>query len=145
MNHIANLRAAIAAVEAQPELDLAAYRRQHPCGTLFCVAGLLPVTEHFIKLGVTANGAGRPRLPAVYDVDDTLDDLFGTYGRFCAYDVLCEPYGFGKWDDELLAAPERQDLTHKELALARLNKALEIRLDEAGEAEAMRRRQELPI
>lgn len=134
MNYIENLKAAIAAVEAQPELDLLAYRTQREgCGTLYCVAGLLPSTEHFIKLGVTARHNGSPELPDM-TLDDTLNTLFGTYSGSPAYYVLCSTSGAGDWDEELL---EGRGLTDKELALARLRKALEIQLDREADAETL--------
>jgi hypothetical protein len=129
VNYIENLKAAIAAVEAQPELDLNQYRKVTDCGTLYCVAGLLPTIPHFAALGVVGyiGGVGAPELPDSRSSDDTLDELFGMFPDGDAYNCLCALRKYGEWDEELLASGR---LTDKELALARLNKALAIRLQE---------------
>lgn len=127
MNYIENLKVTIAAVEAQPELDLEQYRRVTDCGTLYCVAGLLPTIPHFAEMGVVAYGrGGAPVLPGYYGSNIALYALFGTFPDGDAYRCLCASRHWGAWDEELGS----DDLSDKELALARLRKALAIRQGE---------------
>lgn len=142
---IENLKVLIAAVEAQPELNLKAYRTKHGCGTLFCVAGLLPTIPHFKNLGVETDemdGRGAPAMPVKgFGIVDTVAHLFGYYGTFDsgglyqvdAFHKICLMRGQSKWDDELKVNRGTQwccvpdTITDKDLALHRLNKALAIR------------------
>lgn len=132
MNHIENLKAAIAAVVAQPELDLGNYVTKTDCGTLFCVAGLLPEVPHFQALGVYRSLWGDPMI-GLFSENKSLNALFGEFGSFDAYDCLCATRSYGAWDHELLFGfyeDHCRTATDKELALARLNKALTIRQGE---------------
>jgi len=123
MDIIANLKAAIAAVEAEPEtqISLDCWMAQHRCGTLHCIGGLCAVTPHFTEQGMYASGIGAPTHDSYDDADPLLDAFFGYYNGEDAYSCVFSEYGTGAWDKELLAGGR---LTHKELALARLHKAL---------------------
>lgn len=138
MSHIENLKAAIAAVEAQPELELSHYRTETECGTLFCVAGLLPEVRHFQALGVRRHRAWTYPELGRKGVFATLHELFGGFGAAfdddegvdSAYLHLCASRHSGTWDRDLLAGLDGDHTTDKQLALARLRKALAIRQGE---------------
>jgi len=129
MDYIANLKAAIAAVEEQPELDLSYWRTRHTCGTLYCIGGLVATLPFFQAQGMEADGDGAP-LAAEFGygyAGDSLTHFFGTYGAYDegdgeigAYAVIFTGAGFGFWDHEL-SYPGQSD---KDLALARLRRAL---------------------
>lgn len=120
-----NLLAAIAAVEAEDEkkIDLITFKQD--CGTIHCTLGLLTTLPAFQAQGlVWGYGLSTPA-PSVGGVKawgsgwlDELDKLFGTgsYGR------LFEPAGGGAWDPEMY----EEGWSDKRLALARLNKQLEL-------------------
>lgn len=116
-----NLRKAYEIVAATPEetVCLDTYRRETPCGTLFCTAGLLAQDPFFKKQGFRLVPAGKSHY---LDLDDDLAArLFGE----SAFGVLFESYGDGL-DDEFLSEDSAGDErpTHKELALLRLRKQI---------------------
>lgn len=121
---IDNLKAAIAAVEAAPALDLGAWRSRHDCGTLFCIGGLIAVTPHFKRQGVYANKSGAPYTRTAATSVGALEELFGTYDDagfgVSAFNCIFSSHGSGSWDADLRASI----LSHKDLALARLRRAL---------------------
>lgn len=134
MNHLENIDVLIAAVEQQEELDLSTFRSAHRCGTLFCIAGLIPTLPHFQALGVTANTWGAPAMNGAYHpvynaVVDVIEKLFGNpldeHINAWSFEALCERHGEGLWDEELGAEPGALgfDLpSDKELALRRLRR-----------------------
>ena len=117
-----NLRKAYEIVAATPEetVCLDTFRRETPCGTLFCTAGLLAQDPFFKKQGFRL----RPADDSYYlNVDDEkADRLFGE----SAFGVLFEAYGDGDDDNEFLSEDSAGDErpTHKELALLRLRKQI---------------------
>jgi hypothetical protein len=120
---IANLKAAIAAVEAQPEssINLGVWN----CNTHFCIGGLCAVTPHFTAQGMYAHSnSGEPCAEGCKTVQQVLWRFFGTYGSGgtnSAYWHIFVASGQGAWDAEL---EEDGELPDKQLALARLRRAL---------------------
>lgn len=118
-----NLRKAYEIVAATPEetVCLDTFRRETPCGTLFCTAGLLAQDPFFKKQGFRLVPAGKGHYLDLDD-DDLTDRLFGE----SAFGVLFEAYGDGDDDNEFLSEESAGDErpTHKELALLRLRKQI---------------------
>lgn len=117
-----NLRKAYEIVAATPEetVCLDTFRRETPCGTLFCTAGLLAQDPFFKKQGFRLLSADNSYYLNVDD--EKADRLFGE----SAFDVLFETYGDGLDDNEFLSEESAGDErpTHKELALLRLRKQI---------------------
>jgi hypothetical protein len=123
---VENLQAMIDAVQAHPDdqLYLAAW---HTCGSIYCIGGLCAVTPHFTAQGVKPAISGAPALPNL-SFTTTLNRLFGTYldsdgEEEAAYWFIFTPHGDSEWDRGL---DPHDALTDKDLALARLRKALAI-------------------
>lgn len=124
-----NLIEAIKEVTAhRDKMDLGAWAIEEECGTIYCAAGLLATKSFFIKQGLhlvsDEDARGMWNLwygdcPFAHLPRRVLDRLFGTD----AFDKLFVRRGNGYWDDELL---KDNELTDKELVLARLNKQLEM-------------------
>jgi hypothetical protein len=138
MNYLENLTILRDHLAQVPEINLKHYRALTDCGTLYCAAGWMPHITHFQRLGIVDSVGGAPRLEAdlalrvraeidPYDQVDSIDlacnYLFGLFEGGHAHDYLFNSFGHGLWDRELLT----DGMTDKELALARLDKAIEIR------------------
>lgn len=152
--YIENLRVLIGVIEATPEsnVDLATYdARDHRCGTIHCTAGWMAVTPHFNALGVVpSEGWGAPvrdawakgDRQAGHSVSDEIvrvsDLLFGQLGPGGMFDGsfshLFSTRKMGLWDSEILSTDTDCE-SDKDLALARLRKALTIREAELQELE----------
>lgn len=125
MNWIANLGAALLALDALPdeEFDLDQFHTKCSYGSTYCIAGVLASTPHFAALGVYAGEDGEPLLPDVERFGDALELLFGCFDEYpdSAFRYICCMYGHSPWDDELLTA---RITTHKQLAQGRIRRAL---------------------
>lgn len=128
---INNLKAAIAALEAEPDhlIDLRAYIIEHDgCNTLHCSAGLLATTEHFKALGWrwSADGGdvyiGNRWIGSLNYSDPgiILNQQLGSN----AFDRLFHPRNLGAWDFSLHEEGPELLITDKDLALARLRRQL---------------------
>lgn len=121
-----NLLVLIEAVKSEPEklFDLSVYERKNSCGTLHCTLGLAATLTHFRMQGleISASTVAVPVIGGtlVYDVGayDKLDQLFGKESCGRLFGAKHE----GEWDFDLQA----EQLTDKQLALARLDKQLEL-------------------
>lgn len=135
---VSNLKALIAAVEAQPEkqFDLGRFKDEGSCGTLFCTAGLATTMPVFQLQGMALRNWGYESWWATVDgvdidnEDCRVDELFG----YEAYTHLFAARSDGKWDEELglefedgvfETAESMARMSDKDLALARLRKRLE--------------------
>lgn len=141
MNHLENLTVLRDFIANTCKLDLAFYTSE--CGTLHCTAGWLPHIEHFQKLGVLAGIAGEPTMEgySIHSISSVCNLLFG---MFNASRSLCDEegtwwllfsiYGASGWDEELGAydANGMRLMSDKDLALARLDRAIQIRETEAA-------------
>lgn len=131
---LVNLRALRAAVAEHPEdqFDLAAWRTSGPtCGTMFCIGGLAATMPFFQRQGMYPDAYdGAPRTQDEDDVDEVLNHFFGLYDEDnseSAYDHIFTAAGDSMWDSELRVAFHTEtgrSPTDKELALARLDKAI---------------------
>jgi hypothetical protein len=138
-----NLEVTITAVTnfSEERVYLDAFRKDSNCGTCYCVSGLIAVTPYFNeKYNVIADPEdGEAIIRTGYDGDTSMEKtLFGYIGLYKpdhpypyvgVFSILFTAYGMGEWDEELNHSAEctlHRRLTHKELALARLNKALGI-------------------
>lgn len=132
-----NLNVLMDAAKSTPDIDLNQYKKRDDtqgCGTLYCLAGLVGVMPYFTEMGVCARQNGAPYMPeGDHGIDGTLDHLFGEFDDedWGAYHMIFAAYGNGEWDKEIL---KEGPLTHKQLAIARLNKAIYIRGTEIKEA-----------
>jgi hypothetical protein len=120
-NIVQNLKKAIEAIEGRDssELELSCFTSKGECGTLYCSAGILAITQYFYDQGMMFKEDhvyinGRSMFQA-----EVGDIMFGT----CAYSRLFELRGCAEWDGEI---DPRDEMTDKELALARLNRQLEV-------------------
>jgi hypothetical protein len=107
--------------------SLDVYKRDEPCGTIFCAVGLAASMPYFIEQGFGFRQEDNWSIATIHDVDvdasATLDIVFGTE----AFQYLFEPSGLG-WNDEDLGYDDNgytPNMTDKELALARLNHRIE--------------------
>ena len=124
-----NLEALLALAEGVPadRLALPAWSGAND-GAEVSLVRLVAESPFFHQRGVRVDpGSG---MPAMFDDDGLplglsacLTVLFGTFGKQEAFDVLFAGYGAGVWDGELMAS-RLQPPTHKQLALARLQRAL---------------------
>ena len=140
---LSNLRLLRSAVEAQPEqlFDLARFKKEEPCGTLFCTAGLAASMPEFQAQGMhfesqahplfrSSSARWRVKIGESYlwdeggDTSTSTDNLFGEessntlfterYEGACDADILR--------DDDGGAIPGISD---KQLALMRLDVQIE--------------------
>ncbi len=127
-----NLLVLIKAVEDEPEplFDLSAFEQITSCGTLHCTLGLAGTLPHFYEQGLTLEPKDgiKASCPHIGGADiwkpgswEKLDVLFGED----SYYRLFETYGGGALDSELVDL-QNDASNSKELALARLNKQLEL-------------------
>lgn len=129
---IENLNTLAAAIVAYPEklFDLQRYRLKEDCGTLYCSAGLAASMPFFQEQGMTFDeGCGDVLVGGVFIAQSVarLDELFGPD----AFDVLFCAYHSGMYDTRLIIKIEdsketNDPVTHKELALERIAKQIEI-------------------
>lgn len=124
-----NLEALLALAEgvAADRLALPAWSGGND-GAEVSLVRLVAESPYFHKRGVRVDPSSG--LPAMFDdeglplgLSACLVALFGTFGKQEAFDVLFAGYGAGVWDGELMAS-RLQPPTHKQLALARLQRAL---------------------
>lgn len=139
---LSNLRLLRNAVEKQPEqlFDLEQFKKEEPCGTLFCTAGLAASMPEFKAQGMRFESEAHPLVPSPpwwrvkigdsylwddeYDTSTNADKLFGEDSSntlftersegACDADLLC--------DDDGDAIP---DISDKQLALMRLDVQIE--------------------
>lgn len=129
---IKNLNTLAAAIVAYPEqlFDLQRYRLKEDCGTLYCSAGLAASMPFFQEQGMTFDeGCGDVLVNGIFIAISVtgLDKMFGSD----AFDVLFSTYHSGMYDTQLIIKIEdsketNDPVTHKELALARIAKQIEL-------------------
>lgn len=130
---IENLNTLAAAIVAYPEklFDLSRYRLQEDCGTLYCSAGLAASMPFFQEQGMTydEDGQGDVLVGGVFIAQsfNRLNEMFGPE----AFDTLFSTYHSGMYDTRLIIKIEdsketNDPVTHKELALERIAKQIEI-------------------
>lgn len=133
MNYLENLHVLRDAVAAEPEhlFGLATYEDHTHCGTLHCTAGLAATMPYFQAMGLHLVD-GTPRIPG--DPGDQFLAQFALNTLFKAhpehdpkedvdvFDYLFAEAGAGLWDRTL--REDLGDVSDKELALARLDKAI---------------------
>lgn len=124
-----NLLAARAAIEAEPEAGLDLKEFENHCGTIHCALGLLATLPFFNAQGLTmcrtSEGMPVPYLGVEFMYigwRNNIDEMFGKGSYF----RLFEARGCSTWDDELLGSDRPRMLNDKQLALARLDKQLEL-------------------
>lgn len=125
-----NLQRLIQLVKAQPEqnLNLSRFRTNElTCGTCYCSAGLATTDAQFMKRAQAAYKAKYNE--DTYDfleLANILSDDAETFGDN-PWDRLFDRAGQGVWDYLIIAEHHKttaQPITHKQLALARLEKQL---------------------
>lgn len=138
---VANLELLRAAVEAQPVglFDLSFYKKEEPCGTLFCTAGLACSMPEFIAKGfgfITAWGHKEAVFASVDSVEisgsDKTDPTFGKDSWSRLFEVRNdgefdkEHPDFGDISDEFYEVGVDPSVTDKDLALWRLEQQIAI-------------------
>lgn len=114
-----NCKQAIRVIEATPEDSINLDDFTSKCGTLHCTAGWLALDPYFNKLGLKLVG-GMVAIEGTHAIRG-LEILFGPL----AWDRLFPRRISGMDDIELLKKAPAY-LTHKQLALARLRKHIDV-------------------
>jgi hypothetical protein len=136
---LSNLRLLRSAVEAQPEklFDLAQFKQEEPCGTLFCTAGLAATMPEFQKQGIRLVGEVSPYNNSTYwrvqingeelwDGDEDGGPADALFGECSADNCFSERWG-SEYDEAILGDWEHAEdnITDKQLALSRLDAQIE--------------------
>lgn len=134
---LSNLKLLHEAVSAFPEerLDLESFKREEPCGTLFCTAGLAASMPEFQAQGMHFEAEPHPLVPSSVwwrvKIGDSLlwdeeadssvaaDELFGKDSA----NTLFAERGQGDCDDEFF--DDDYSVTDKQLALMRIETQIE--------------------
>jgi hypothetical protein len=119
-----NIQLLISLIEQEPGSQINLNKFNSDCGTIHCNLGLAGTHEHFKAQGLVMGWHGKkPRQVLVLTLNgsspinetETLNAMFGPQ----SWERCFAPAGLGLWDIDLLLG------SHKDLALARLNKQLE--------------------
>ncbi len=134
-----NLEILLGAVLAHPEktFNLDYFKKDEPCGTLFCTVGLACTLPYFRALGLSLVRSEYNRTDFIAMIKDervnaytgtAVENLNAVFGEQ-AWARLFRPSVDGMWDYELGTIDSEgdvTDMTDKALAVARLRKQLAI-------------------
>ena len=116
-----NLLALQALIERTPDTGMNLDSYAAKCGSIHCTLGWAAWCGQFE--GLTSDGYGNPLIHGEGFIGENLDQIFGDNCWLNVFDT----YGDGDLDKDILDAgrPSRSP-SHKQLALARISKQLEI-------------------